>query len=150
MQAEMEILGEDVVGRPGQALSRAELRVLVSLADGETPGSISDAMGIDRNSVRAVEASIKAKLGAKSSPHMIARGFTLGVLLPRALCMVLAFLAAAEDHGDAMRNRSQRRSRSPVSQERVARATPAAGGRGMDRADKAGAPDHLPASALVG
>lgn len=143
MQAEMEILGEDVIGRPGQSLSRAELRVLVGLADGETPGAISDATGIDRNSMRSVEAAIKAKLGAKSNPHMIARGFTLGVLLPRALCILLAFLSAAENHSDAMRNRSQRRSRSPVSQERIARAAPAVGGRGLDKPKSATAPQYL-------
>ena len=132
MQAEMEICGEDVIGRPGQMLSGAELRLLVGLADGETPSAIGQVIGADKNAFRHLEASIKAKLGAKTHPHMIARGFTLGVLFPRALCMLLAFLSAAEDHGDAMRNRSQRRSRSPVSSERVARARPS-GGRGFDK-----------------
>lgn len=150
MQAEMEIYGEDVIGRPGQALSRAELRVLVGLADGETPSAIGEAAGIDRNAFRSVEASIKAKLGAKTHPHMIARGFTLGVLFPRALCILLAFLSAAEDHGDAMRNRSQRRSRSPVSQERVARSSPTAGGRGADKSKSATALVQYELAAVVG
>lgn len=132
MQAEMEICGEDVIGRPGQMLSGAELRLLVGLADGETPNQIGQVIGADKNTFRHLEASIKAKLGAKTHPHMIARGFTLGVLFPRALCMLLAFLSAADDHHDAMRNRSQRRSRSPVSSERVARARPS-GGRGFDK-----------------
>lgn len=85
MQAEMEIVGEEVIGLPGQSLSWAELRVLVGLADGETPSGIGKAISADKTSVMLYERSIKAKLGAKTHPHMISRGFTLGVLLPRAL-----------------------------------------------------------------
>ena len=120
MQAEMEIRGEDVLGLPGQALTPTELRILVGLADGETPSVISQAVGIDSHGMRHFEASIKRKLGAKSSPHMIARGFTLGVLVPRALSLVLAFLCASEHMDDANRN-SVRRSGRANPESRLAR-----------------------------
>lgn len=122
MQAEMEIQGEEVVGVPGQALTWRELRVLVGLADGETPNTIAAAINSDKVAVRYIEASIKAKLGAKTHPHMIARGFTLGVLFPRALCLLLAFLCVAESDFDAMRNRTPRRSRAPSTHTRLVRA----------------------------
>lgn len=128
MQAEKEIQGEDVVGVPGQALTWRELRVLVGLADGETPNTIAAAINADKVAIRYIEASIKAKLGAKTHPHMIARGFTLGVLFPRALCLLLAFLCVAETDFDAMRNRTPRNSRAPSTATRLARA--AAGSRG--------------------
>jgi len=111
MQADMDIYGEEVIGRPGQALTPKELRVLVGLADGETPTAISQTVGIDKLVMRHFEASIKRKLGAKSHPHMIARGFTLGVLVPRALSLVLAFLCASEHMDDANRNSTRRTGR---------------------------------------
>lgn len=121
MYAEMEIQGEDVIGRAGQMLSFAELRVLVGLADGETPNAIGEAIGVDKFGIRNIESSIKAKLGAKTHPHMIARGFTLGVLLPRALCLLLSLLCATEHEDDSNRNSTRRNSRSaPAS--RIARA----------------------------
>lgn len=116
MYAEMDIQGEDVIGRPGQALSHAELRVLVGLADGETPNAIGAIIGADKNVFRMLEGSIKAKLGAKTHPHMIARGFTLGVLVPRALCLLLSVLRATEQASDSNRNQTRRSGRtSPTS-----------------------------------
>jgi len=111
MYAEKEIQGEDVIGMPGQALSFAELRVLVGLADGETPNAIGAEIGADSNSFRLIERSIKSKLGAKTHPHMIARGFTLGVLVPRALCLLLSVLCATEHTDDSNRNQTRRNSR---------------------------------------
>lgn len=120
MQAEMEIYGDDVIGLPGQALTPKELRILVGLADGETPNAISQAAGIDKSAMRHFEASIKSKLGAKTHPHMIARGFTLGVLIPRALSLVLAFLCASEHLDDANRNSTRRTGRA-APESRIAR-----------------------------
>lgn len=111
MYAEKEIQGEDVIGMPGQALSIAELRVLVGLADGETPNAIGAVIGADSNSFRMIERSIKAKLGAKTHPHMISRAFTLGVLVPRALCLLLSILCAAEHVDDGNRNQTRRSGR---------------------------------------
>lgn len=122
MYAEKDIQGEDVIGRPGQALSHAELRVLVGLADGETPNTIGALLGVDSSSFRLIERNIKAKLGAKTHPHMIARAFTLGVLMPRALCLLLSVLCATEHTDDGNRNQTRRNSRSaPAS--RLARNT---------------------------
>ncbi|MEV1692781.1 hypothetical protein ABZR27_29520 [Pseudomonas aeruginosa] len=122
MQAEKEILGEEVIGIPGQALTAAELRVLVGLADGESPNTIGAAIHADKIALRYLEANIKAKLGARTHPHMIARGFTLGVLMPRALCLLLAMTFAVENDGDSLRNRTSRRGRSPSTYSRVVRA----------------------------
>lgn len=128
MQAETEIQGDDVIGVPGQALTWRELRVLVGLADGETPNTIAAAINSDKVAIRYIEASIKAKLGAKTHPHMIARGFTLGVLFPRALCVLLAIICTAQSDLDATRTRSPRNSRAPSTYSRLAR--PSAGSRG--------------------
>ncbi|SER26238.1 hypothetical protein SAMN04244573_03239 [Azotobacter beijerinckii] len=107
-----EILGEDVIGIPGQNLTQQELRVLVGLANGEPPSKIGSDLKADTISVRHLEASVKAKLGAKTHPHMIARGFTLGVLIPRALCILLALLGALESLDvDGMRQRAPKRIR---------------------------------------
>ncbi|SEC61899.1 helix-turn-helix transcriptional regulator [Pseudomonas costantinii] len=112
MYAEMEIQGEDVIGLPGQALNSAELRVLVGLADGQTPNTIGALLGVDSSGFRLLERTIKAKLGAKTHPHMISRAFTLGVLIPRALCLLLSVLCAAEHADDGNRNQTRRNSRS--------------------------------------
>lgn len=140
MYAEMDIQGEDVIGRPGQALSHAELRVLVGLADGETPNAIGALISADKNTFRLLESTIKAKLGAKTHPHMIARAFTLGVLIPRALCLLLSVLCATEQTDDGNRNQTRRNSRSaPAS--RLARNT-------LSRASS-GPRDHLDASLIT-
>lgn len=117
-----EIQGEEVVGVPGQNLTCKELLVLVGLADGESPSAIGERIKADKLTVRHLETSIKAKLGAKTHPHMIARGFTLGVLLPRALCLLLAVLSVAQGDFDGMRNRSPRNGRAPSSHSRMVRA----------------------------
>lgn len=117
----MEITGEDVIGLSGQQLTAPELRVLVGLADGETPSQISQAVQVPASSLRHIEASIQAKLGAKTKPHMIARGFTLGVLIPRALCLMLAILATFEVDDDALRVRRPYRTKTGTSYVRVIR-----------------------------
>lgn len=122
MYAEKEIQGEDVIGRPGQALNDTELRVLIGLADGETPNTIGALIGLDSNSFRLIERNIKAKLGAKTHPHMIARAFTLGVLIPRALCLLLSVLCATEHLDDSNRNQTRRGGRTAPSS-RLARNT---------------------------
>lgn len=122
----MEITGEDVIGLSGQQLTTPELRVLVGLADGETPSQISQAVQVPTSSLRHIEASIQAKLGAKTKPHMIARGFTLGVLIPRALCLMLAILATFEVD-DALRVRRPYRTKTGTSYVRVIRPASAGG-----------------------
>jgi DNA-binding CsgD family transcriptional regulator len=122
MYAEKDIQGEEVIGRPGQALNAAELRVLVGLADGETPNTIGALLGVNSEGFRLLERNIKAKLGAKTHPHMMSRAFTLGVLIPRALCLLLSVLCATEHSDDSNRNQTRRNSRTaPAS--RLARNT---------------------------
>ena len=108
MYAEKDIQGEEVIGRPGQALNAAELRVLVGLADGETPNTIGALLGVNSEGFRLLERNIKAKLGAKTHPHMMSRAFTLGVLIPRALCLLLSVLCATEHVDDGNRNQTRR------------------------------------------
>ena len=131
MQALLEVQGEDVVGLPGQNLTQDELLVLTGLANGDSPNKIGANLKVDTLTVRHIESSIKAKLGAKTHPHMIARGFTLGVLFSRALCLFLAVISVAEHPGDTMRTRSGRRSRTAPASTRVVRvASSTAGGKG--------------------
>jgi DNA-binding CsgD family transcriptional regulator len=124
-----EIQGEEVIGRPGQNLTIKELLVLVGLADGNSPSEIGAKIEADKLTVRHLEMSTKAKLGAKTHPHMIARGFTLGVLIPRALCLLLAVLSVSAGDFDGMRNRSPRNGRAPSNHSRMVRSG-RSGGRG--------------------
>lgn len=59
---------------------------------------------------------------------MIARGFVLGVLLPRALCLMVAIMAAG-DHNPAQRIRMPRNTRAPSSLVRLVRAGSGRSGR---------------------
>ena len=131
MQAVNEVAGEDVIGFPGQNLTIDELTVLVGLANGESPSQIGAGIHADTVTMRHIESSIKSKLGAKTHPHMIARGFTLGVLCSRALCILLALSSVAEHPNDALRTRTGRRSRTPPTSMRYTRPSPStAGGKG--------------------
>ena len=122
MQLIQDVIGEDVVGLAGQNLTKDELLVLVGLANGDSPNKIGASLNADALAMRHIEASIKAKLGAKTQPNMIARGFTLGVLIPRALCLLLSVLCATEHTDDSNRNQTRRNSRTtPAS--RLARNT---------------------------
>lgn len=120
------LIGEDVIAQPGQGLDTDELTHLHQLADGRTPSEITRATGADRLRQQQLESSIRAKLGAKSKPHMIARGFVLGVLCPRsltqAMCIVLAALSI-NFGSDIPANRTPRRSRTPATQLRAGRAS---------------------------
>ena len=108
MQLIQDVIGEDVIGLTGQNLTKDELLVLVGLANGESPNKIGASLNADALAMRHIEASIKAKLGAKTQPNMIARGFTLGVLVPRALCLLLSVLCATEHTSDTNRNQTRR------------------------------------------
>lgn len=129
MTALREITGEDVIGVPGQMLTQPELRLLVGLADGETPTQMSAAVGIHRDQLRHLESTLQAKLGAKTKTHIVTRGFITGVLIPRALCLLLSVTAALDvGHDDAARNRTGRRGRLPAETGRVTRLTRTNGG----------------------
>jgi len=83
---------------------------------------------IDDVGMRLVERNILSKLGAKNKAHMITRGFTLGVLVPQALCVMLCMIAALEIDTDFNRPRSQRRSRTLTEFSRSVRTSPASAG----------------------
>lgn len=87
---------DDVLALPGQNLTALELTVLEGLANGNSPSAIAAATGCTPGVIRAAELNARDKLGAKTHPHMIARGFVLGVLLPRALCLLVVLMAAGD------------------------------------------------------
>lgn len=122
MQLVQDVIGEDVIGLTGQNLTKDELLVLVGLANGDSPNKIGASLNADALAMRHIEASIKAKLGAKTQPNMIARGFTLGVLIPRALCLLLSVLCATEHTDNSNRNQTRRNSRTTTAS-RLARNT---------------------------
>lgn len=127
MQATTEIVGEDVIGIPGQSLSSAELLALVGLADGVPSKIVAEQMQLDDFTVSQIERCIQGKLGAKNRLHMITRGFTLGVLVPRALCALLCLCAALEADHNSLRPRAHRRSRMNFESARVVRLPSQAG-----------------------
>lgn len=127
MHAAMEVTGEDVIGLPGQTLSSTELLTLVSLADGIPTQIIAEQLQLDDFAINQIERGIQRKLGAKNRLHMVTRGFTLGVLVPRALCVLLCLSAALEVDHDLFRPRLQRRSRSSLETVRTTRLTQEAG-----------------------
>lgn len=110
-----QIIGNDVIGLPGQNLSPRELRVLVGLADGETPTTIAHSVGVDSVGLRHIERDVQTKLGGKTKTHTISRGFVTGVLITRALCLLLAFIMATECSDDFTRIRT----RTPTARVRV-------------------------------
>jgi len=127
MTAYAEIRGTDVIGIPGQNLNSAELFVLVGIADGTPAQKIAEELNVDHYAVRDVEAAVQAKLGAKNKAHMITRGFTLGVLVPNALCMLLALCAVLEIDHTFTRPRTPRRQRGGAEVVRVLRMAPSGG-----------------------
>lgn len=113
---------EDAIAQPGQALSEAELAHLLALANGNTPNAITRMHGTSATDQRRIESGLRAKLGAVSKPHMIARAFVLNVLLPRALIVFLAIATlGASQHTDAIAQRPARRPRTSVSAARLVR-----------------------------
>jgi DNA-binding CsgD family transcriptional regulator len=125
---------DDVIAQPGQNLTPLELAVLEGLANGNSPAAIAAATGSSPATIRTAELNARDKLGAKTHPHMIARGFILGVLLPRALCLLVALMAAGE-HNPAQRLRMPRNGRAPTTLVRNARAS---SGRGRAVRESAG------------
>lgn len=123
------LVGEDVVATPGQALNDDELTLLFMLADGHVPSTIERTLNTDRIGVRHIERGLQAKLGAKNKVHIITRGFVLGVLAPRALCLLLAMLSVGVTP-DGHPLRAPRRGRVPVTATRSAqkRASTSGGG----------------------
>lgn len=113
------LVGEDVVATPGQALNDDELTLLFMLADGHVPSTIERTLNTDRIGVRHIERGLQAKLGAKNKVHIITRGFVLGVLAPRALCLLLAMLSVGVTP-DGHPLRAPRRGRTPITATRSA------------------------------
>lgn len=102
---------DDVLAQPGQNLTPFELTVLEAIANGNSPAAIAAATGQPPAIVREAELDARDKLGAHTHPHMIARGFILNVLLPRALCLLVLIMAAG-DFNPAYRVRLPRGGRS--------------------------------------
>lgn len=65
---------------PGSPLSERQTETLYLLADGETPSSIAEIMGITRNTVDAFVAQLRHKLYAKTNSQAIAYAYHVGLL----------------------------------------------------------------------
>ena len=128
MNACLQIHGDEVIGYPGQNLTDHELFVLVKTAEGFPTPVIAQELHMDEGSMRLVERNILSKLGAKNKAHMITRGFTLGVLVPQALCLMLCVISVLEVDTDFNRQRSQRRSRTLSEHSRTVRTSVASAG----------------------
>lgn len=128
MNACLQIHGDEVIGYPGQNLTEHELFVLVKTAEGFATPVIAQELHMDDIGMRLVERNILNKLGAKNKSHMITRGFTLGVLVPQALCLMLCVMATLEIDTDFNRQRSQRRSRTLTEHSRTVRTSVASAG----------------------
>jgi len=80
------LIGEVAILNPGtgEDLTTQEFKVLENLSFGETPRKISEIVHCmsARSVKRLYYKSIKEKLGARSMPHAVFRGFEEGVLLP--------------------------------------------------------------------
>lgn len=103
--------GHSLVANPGHGLTARELGVILLYGEGATTAEIEKATGMTSAMRADIEVSARAKLGARTPPHMIAKAFSLGVLATRALCLLLAILSA--DYHDAMRNRTPMRTGRP-------------------------------------
>lgn len=66
--------------RPGRPLSERQNDVLLFLADGDTPKTIAEELGIAPDTVHVMSATIRAKLGAKTTAHAIAIAYQKGIL----------------------------------------------------------------------
>lgn len=117
----MHLNTDDVMVVPGQNLTPLQCDILGAIANGNSQATILQSTRLDACSLRMVELEIRDKLGAKSPGHMVARGFVLGVLLPRALCVMLATCCAIATDHNSNRSRNPLRSRIPLSLARVTR-----------------------------
>ena len=117
-----ELKNDDVIGMPGQNLSELEREILVAMANGNPQPAIMEATRTDPATFRMIELQVRKKLGASTPGHMVSRGFVLGVLLPRALCALIATSCAMANDQTSNRNRMPIRSRIPASMARTSRA----------------------------
>jgi DNA-binding CsgD family transcriptional regulator len=118
----IELKNDDVIGMPGQNLSELEREILVAMANGNAQPAIMQATQIDPATFRMLELQVRKKLGASTPGHMVSRGFVLGVLLPRALCALIATSCVIAGDQSSNRNRMPARSRIPASMARTTRA----------------------------
>lgn len=126
----MHLNTDDVIAVPGQNLTALQCDILAAMANGNTQAAIMQATQMDAASLRMTELEMRDKLGARTPGHMVARGFVLGVLLPRALCMMLATCCVLANDHNSNRNRSPMRSRIPETLTRLARAASSNGRNG--------------------
>lgn len=115
-------IGDDVIGLPGQNLTDDELALLVAQANGRKPSEIQQDLGFDAFTVTQLERTTRAKLGAGTKPHTMSRAFILGVLAPRALCLLLCIFSINAYHTDGTQ-RVPKRSRAPITAMSGARST---------------------------
>lgn len=98
------ITGKEFTAMPGHGLAARELGFLLLHCEGALSQDIERITGMDTAEQSRTTRSIMTKLEARTQSHMISRAFSLGIIMSRVICFVLACLSA--DYHDSMKNRS--------------------------------------------
>lgn len=96
-----------ILTAPGMGLNSDELAILEGHANGKRPKEICNELDLTPPELSLAEQDIRYKLDAKTTPHMISRGFQLGLL--RVLCLVLCFCSVMDLDDQAVRTRVRTR-----------------------------------------
>ena len=98
------ITGKEFTAMPGHGLAARELGFLLLHCEGALSQDIERITGMDSAEQSSTTRSIMKKLEARTQSNMISRAFSLGIIMSRVICFVLACLSA--DYHDSMKNRS--------------------------------------------
>jgi DNA-binding CsgD family transcriptional regulator len=77
-----------VYAKIGAPLSKREMTVLCSVAQGETSEAIGEQLGISKRTVEVYRARIMQKLNAKTAPHAVAIAYEHGILERNSMLVV--------------------------------------------------------------
>lgn len=105
--------GREFSATPGHGLAAKELGFLLLHCEGALSQDIEQITGMNSAEQIRVERSIMTKLSARTRSHMISRAFSLGIIMSRVICLVLACLSA--DYHDSMKNRTPIKGGRPTS-----------------------------------
>lgn len=105
--------GREFSAMPGHGLATKELGFLLLHCEGALSQDIEQITGMNSVEQMRVERSIMTKLEARTRSHMISRAFSLGIIMSRVICFVLACLSV--DYHDSIKNRTPMKGGRPTS-----------------------------------
>ena len=80
----------DQIGiRPNILLDDDQMEMIEGYATGKTASQIGRDLEMTPADIMSLELDTRARLGAKSTPHMMRRAWQMGILFNRFLCLVL-------------------------------------------------------------